>query len=253
MKEHPLLPLTPEFPGDDESLEDFRISQPLEILSLLGRMADQSEILALVAGNGAPCLSAITGMDRGRRLLWLFGARGDARLQHLLVSSGVVAVGYLDHVKIQFGVHNLQWLPAAGDGRLACLLPLELYRFQRRSYFRVRPMLSPPAVARVQGGAMPRPMELVVIDISMTGVGLRLPPDSPPIEIGGHIPRAVLVLDARTRFVADLKVMHVTPSRDSGRGHHMGCTMNGLDEQGLMDLQRFIGQAQLRQRDIDGA
>ena len=253
MREHPLLPLTPEPAGDDASLEDFRISQPLEILTLLGRMVEQAEIVALVAADGVSCLSAIAGVDRGRRLLWLFGTPGDARLEHLLASPWMVAVGYLDHVKIQFRVQNLQWLPGDAGSRLACLLPLELYRFQRRSYFRVRPMLSPPAVARVQGGAMPRPMELVVIDISMTGVGLRLPPDSPPIEIGGHIPRAVLVLDARTRFVADLKVMHVTPSRDSGRGHHMGCTMNGLDEQGLMDLQRFIGQAQLRQRDIDGA
>lgn len=240
LKEHPLLPLAPEFPGDDASLEDFRISQPLEILSLLGRMAEQSEVLGLIDGGGAPCLSTLTGVDRGRRLLWLSGARDDACLRHLLAAPGVTAVGYLDHVKIQFDVHNLQWLPSTGDGRLACLLPLGLYRFQRRSSFRVRPAQNPPAVVQVWGGAMPHPMELAVIDISMTGVGLRLPPGSPPIAIGGRIPRAVLMLDARTRLVADLKVMHVTPSRDSGRGSHMGCTLDGLDAQGLQDLQCFI-------------
>jgi len=248
MREHPLLPLTPEPAGDDaSSLEDFRISQPLEILTLLGRMAEQSEIVALVAADGVSCLSAIAGVDRGRRLLWLFGTPGDARLEHLLASPWKVAVGYLDHVKIQFRVHNLQWLPGADVGRLACLLPLELYRFQRRSYFRVRPAMYPAPVARARRDQADAPVELEVIDISMTGVGLLLPSGSLPFPVGTPLPRATLVLGPALRLRVDLKVMHVTPRRAPEQGHHMGCTLDGLDEDGLHALQHFISQAQLRQ------
>ncbi|MDX3906884.1 MAG: flagellar brake protein [Pigmentiphaga sp.] len=246
MTENPLLPLSPE-PIDDALLEDFRIAQPLEIMNLLGRMAEQAEIVALGTEDGISVLSAIAEVDRAKRLLWLFGTEGDARLQRLIDSHHVVAVGYLDHVKIQFRVLNLQWLPYSQGLRPACLLPMELYRFQRRMHFRVRPMQSPPATVRLEHGRASRPMELVVIDISMTGIGLALPPGSPMIAVGTRLPRAVIALDTRTRLVADLKVMHVTPRREPRQGHHMGCTLNGLDAQGLRDLQRFISQAQLRQ------
>ncbi|OVZ58407.1 hypothetical protein CDO46_26535 [Pigmentiphaga sp. NML030171] len=247
MREHPLLPLTPEPAGDDASLEDFRISQPLEILTLLGRMVEQAEIVALVAADGVSCLSAIAGVDRGRRLLWLFGTPGDARLEHLLASPWMVAVGYLDHVKIQFRVQNLQWLPGDAGSRLACLLPLELYRFQRRSYFRVRPVMRPAPVVRAHAPEAGGPVELEVIDISMTGVGLLLPPGSPPFPVGTPLPRATLALGPATRLAVDLKVMHVTPRRAPEQGHHMGCTLDGLDEDGMQVLQHFISQVQLRQ------
>ncbi|MPS27196.1 MAG: flagellar brake protein [Alcaligenaceae bacterium] len=246
MREHPLLPLTPE-PAGDASLEDFRISQPLEVLTLLGRMVEQTEVVALATADGVSCLSAIDGVDRGRRLLWLFGTAGDACLRSLLAAPWVVAVGYLDHVKIQFRVQNLQWLPGAEGSRLACLLPLELYRFQRRSYFRVRPATHPVPVVRARTGRADSPIELEVIDISMTGVGLLLRPGSPRFPVGARLPRATLVLGPATRLGVDLKVMHVTPRREPGQGHHMGCTLDGLDEDGLLALQHFISQAHLRQ------
>lgn len=246
MKENPLLPLSPE-PVDALSLEDFRISQPLEILTLLGRMAQQAEVLSLTSPEGASSFSAIDGVDRGRRLLRLLGAPGDERLQQVLQARDVVAVGYLDHVKIQFPVRNLQWLPGPDASGLTCLLPFEIYRFQRRMHARVRP--AAPGMARLRLGSPARDVELDVIDISMTGIGLHLPPDGPTAEVGAQMGGAVIALDQETRFEADLKVMHVTPCRAPSSGHHMGCTMSGVDEEGVRALQRFISLAQRRLRE----
>jgi len=243
MKANPLLPLSPE-PVDAASLEDFRISQPLEILTLLGRMAEQGEILSLSSEDGVSYLSAIDQVDRGRRLLWLRGAEGDERLQQLVQSREVVAVGYLDHVKIQFPALNLLWLPGPGRSQLSCLLPLHIYRFQRRLHARVRP--PGPAVARVRLGAAAHEFELEVIDVSMTGIGLRLAPGGPLLEVGAQVGRASISLEPATTFEADLKVMHVTPCRPPRSGYHVGCTMSGVGEEALRALQRFIGKVQAR-------
>ncbi|VCU67990.1 Flagellar brake protein YcgR [Pigmentiphaga humi] len=244
LQDSPLLSWTPER-LDDPTLEEFRIAQPLELQTLLGRMAEQGAVLGLSVDEDELAWNSIVEVDRTRRLLWLAGAHGEAGLHRLVSAASVTAVGYLDRVKVQFSVQNLKWLPARdGSRRLACMLPVELYRIQRRAHFRARPVPPVPLVHIASAPGRERSFE--VIDISMTGIGLHLPPDEAPLDVGACFAGAVVTLAPRLHLEAKLEVMHITPSGERGRGHHMGCAIDGLVAEAVRTLQRFIGQVELR-------
>ncbi len=64
-------------------------------------------------------------------------------------------VGYLDNVKLQFDVHDLVLVRGARASALSARCPRELFRFQRRNAFRVRPLLRSAPMARLRHPTMP--------------------------------------------------------------------------------------------------
>lgn len=240
--------LVPE-PLSRDGLEDFRISQPLEIQTLLGQMAEQNVMIALTTPNGASYTSTIWDVDRAKRVVRLGADLVDPQLDAVLGADEVMAVGYLEQVKIQFEVHSLMRVKGADGSRvLNCLFPLEIYRFQRRSNFRVRPLHTPPPVVRFRVGPAAEPVELRVIDVSVTGVALLMPDGAAQLDAGSQVVGADVELDADTYFTANLKVMHASPLRHDLPGLRLGCEMEGLSGLALRALQRFIDQTQKRRR-----
>ncbi len=68
--------------------------------------------------------------------------------------------------------------------------------------------------------------------------------------MAGMASSPISVTTAPTMPVAVAKmaqVARVATASAPEQGHHMGCTLDGLDEDGLRALQHFISQAQLRQ------
>jgi c-di-GMP-binding flagellar brake protein YcgR len=231
-----------------QGTQDFRISQPQEIFTLLQQMAEQNILLGLTAACGVTYTTTIWEVDRVRRLLCL-GAEPDRRLERIVQADDALAAGYLDRVKIQFDAHHLMQVRADDGGSvLTCRFPHELYRFQRRSNFRVRPLHNPPPVARFRSGAKAERVELRVIDISVTGVALLVPAGLLSIAGGDRLVEVDVELDIDTRFTVTLNVMHVSPLKQSVPGGRMGCEMEGLSGIALRSLQRFIDHTQKRRR-----
>ena len=85
-------------------------------------------------------------------------------------------VGYLDSVKVQFDVSDLVLVHGNRASVLSCPLPREMFRFQRRNAFRVRPLMRSAPVARLRHPDMPDiEFALRVIDVSIGGCALFLP------------------------------------------------------------------------------
>lgn len=230
-------------------LDEFRISAPREILAMLKQFQDGNVLLNLNGSNGAMLSTTLWSLDPTRGQL-SFSADAHAPVtQQLVECDEAVAVGYLDSIKVQFDVQGLVLVRGVGGSAISARLPRELFRFQRRNAFRVRPLLRSSPVARVRHPAIAEmQLALRVIDVSIGGCALFLPDDVPAMQPGMVMNQVQLDLDADTRVIANLRLQHASVLNAEARGARLGCEFVQLGADGERTLQRFIDQTQKRRR-----
>lgn len=229
--------------------DDFRISAPAEVLALLKQLADGQVRLNLAGSRGDVYTTTLWAIDPARGTISFSGDADDGPLQALVESEDAVAVAYLDSVKLQFDATGLVLVHGGRDTVVNCALPREVFRFQRRSGFRVRPLLRATPTARLRHPMLPdMAVSLRVLDISIGGCALFLPDDVPPLQPGITINNVQLDLDMDTRIIAALRLQHVTSIHPESRGVRLGCEMVNPSGEVLRALQRYIDQTQKRQR-----
>jgi c-di-GMP-binding flagellar brake protein YcgR len=233
--------------GDDNELEEFRVSSPRDIAVILKQLLDGSILLNLNAGNGSVLTSAIWTIDSARGTIGFNADPRDPALKALVQSDEVVVVGYVDNVKLQFDVHDLSLVHGNRASVLTCPFPREMYRFQRRNAFRVRPLMRSAPVARLRHPDMPEmEFELRIIDISMGGCGLFLPNDVPLMNAGTLIGDVRFELDSDTRLDVSMRLKHVTPIKAESGGVRLGFEFVRIGGDAVRTLQRFIDLTQKR-------
>jgi c-di-GMP-binding flagellar brake protein YcgR len=160
-----------------------------------------------------------------------------------------VVVGYMESVKIQFDVRNLVLVHGPRASVLRCAYPRELFRFQRRDTYRVRPLPRSSPLARLRHTDIAgTQLALRVLDVSIGGCALFLPDDVPAMQPGVVMNRVEITLDADTGFRVNLRLQHVTSLGTESRGVRLGCGFVNPDAGTLRGLQRFIDQTQKRSR-----
>src|SRR5450755_3526571 len=193
-----------------EGFEEFRVSSPREIGLLLKQLLDGSILLHLNSSDGHVFTSAIWTMDSTRATIGFNADPNDPAMQSVLQSDEVVVVGYLDNVKVQFDVHNLMLVHGNRASVLSGPFPREMFRFQRRNAFRVRPLMRAAPVARLRHPDMPdTEFALRVIDISIGGCALFLPTDVPAMNAGVLLHHIRVELDDDTKLDVGLRLQHV--------------------------------------------
>ena len=120
-----------------------------------------------------------------------------------------------------------------------------LYRFQRRSAFRVRPTSRSPQV-RLVHPEQAIELRLRILDLSMGGLALLMPLDVRPWPTGTIVTAVQVELDRDTRFQASLRVQHVHVPNESGTP--VGLAFAQLERPAARELQLYIDQAQKRTR-----
>ena len=228
-------------------LEEFRVSGPSEIATLLRRLYDANAELSLNASDGSVVGATVWTTDAGRGSIGFSVDPNDAALSALLECEDVVVVGYLDSVKLQFTVGQLVLVHGLRASVLSGAYPREVLRFQRRSAYRVRPLLRSVPVARLRHTDIAEmQLALRIVDVSIGGCALLLPDDVPPMQVGGVMNRVEIDLDADTRFHVDLRLQHVTSLNAESHGVRLGCEFAQADAAALRALQRYIDQTQKR-------
>jgi c-di-GMP-binding flagellar brake protein YcgR len=228
-------------------LDEFRVTAPGEIATLLRRLYDGNVELNLHAGEGVVVAATVWTTDAGRGSIGFSVDPADPALNALLEGDEVIAVGYLDSVKVQFDLSRLMLVHGARACVLSAGYPRELFRFQRRSAYRVRPLMRGQPIARVRHTDIAEmQLALRVLDVSIGGCALLLPDDVPPLQVGGLINQVEIELDADTRFHVDLRLQHVTSLNGDGNGVRLGCEFVRVDPAAQRALQRFIDQTQTR-------
>jgi len=235
--------------GTRADLDEFRIASAREIAALLRDLSIGSVPLDLGARPGHAYTTTIWNLDPIRGTLGFRADAADANLQTLIECGRALAVGHLNNVKVQFDVTNLVLVRGDRADVLGCNLPREMFRFQRRHAFRVRPLMRTAPSARLFHPALAETeLALRIIDVSIGGCGLFLPDDVPALQPGVLLDRVEIDLDADTRFHANLRLRHVSPINAEARGVRLGFAFVRAGGEALCSLQRFIDQTQKRGR-----
>jgi flagellar brake protein len=229
-------------------LHDFRMTSSVEIRAMLTRLCNGSVALVLNASDGSEWTARPWAIDSARAAISLVfeGDPADARLQRVLQSSEVIAVGVIDNVKVQFDVSGLVLVQGANSSALRCAMPREIFRFQRRDSFRVRPPLRAAPAARLTHPQLP-PM-LRILDVSMGGCALFQPGKVALVGAGTVIEDAELDLEVNVRITTDLRIQHVSELNAEATGMKLGCQFLNANASALRNLQHYIAQTQKRAR-----
>ncbi len=231
----------------NEGLDEFRVMSPRDIGTLLKQLLDGSVLLNLNGSDGRVFTSAIWTLDSSRATIGFNADPNDPAMQSVLHSREVVVVGYLENVKVQFDVHNLVLVHGNKASVLSCPFPREMFRFQRRNAFRVRPLMRSAPIARLRHPDMAdTEFSLRVIDISIGGCALFLPVEMPMMNAGVLLAGVRIELDTDTRLDVNLRLQHVTSLNAETRGLRLGFEFVRPGGDMLRTLQRFIDLTQKR-------
>jgi len=234
-------------------LEDFRITTPVEITAMLKRLVDGNTHIGINAPNGTSITATLWTIDSQRGMLSFSVVANEPQLEAVVECDEAVVVGYLDSVKVQFDVEKLVVVHSGANVALKTSFPRELFRFQRRNGFRVRPMLRSSPVATLRHPMIPdMQLSLRVLDVSIGGCALFLPNDVPTLDPGVLMNGVVMDLDADTRVHTGLRLQHVTSLNPESGGVRLGCEMVSPGSDGLRALQLYIDQTQKKRRLMSG-
>jgi flagellar brake protein len=230
-------------------LDDFRITSPSEVLAYLRQLQSGSVLLNLNASDGTVYTTTLWAIDAARGVVGFSADADNNVVQSLIEAEDAVVVAYLDSIKLQFDAQGLVLVRGDRTSVLNCALPREMFRFQRRNGFRVRPLLRATPTARMHHPAIPEmQLSLRLLDISIGGCALFLPNDVPPLPPGVVLNGVQIELDVDTRITTALRLQHVTSINPDSHGVRLGCEMVNPSSEVLRNLQRFIDQTQKRQR-----
>jgi hypothetical protein len=196
--------------------------------------------------GGATLRTQLWSLDEARQRLSFSVDVMEPQLPTLLQEDEAVAVAYLDSVKLQFDVQGLCLVRSLHAAALQCSLPQDIFRFQRRNAFRVRPGERQVPMAALRHPSMPEMvLRLRVLDLSIGGCALWVPTDVPPLQPGTLLSQVEVHLDADTRFSAAMTLQHVSaigPGDHRAQGDaHAGRPLVGRRVRG-QHLQRHPGQ-----------
>lgn len=228
------------------ALDDYRITSTVEIFDLLRQIEASRTLVTLSSPEGHSYTTLIWQIEPDRGMVGFSGEGNHAGLRALLESEEVTAVAYLDSIKVQFDLEGL--VLVHGDQHIInARYPRELYRFQRRTSFRVKPAFSALPTAHFAHPDHPKTsLALRVLDVSLGGMALFLPENTPSISDGTRVPSCSLRLDDDTWLDVSFVMRHATPIHPDTRGARLGCEFVNL-QQAERDLQQYINQTQKRQ------
>ena len=234
----------------------YRVGHASERLSLLKHLRDAAVPVLLSSSEGGTVTTALWALDEASGTVNFSGDLSSPHMASLVDGGEVVAVAYLESVKLQFDLLDLLLVHGARTSTLQAKLPQEIYRFQRRDAFRVRPVGRQAPVARFAHPTLrDMPLQLRVLDVSIGGCALWLPHDVPALQPGSRLAEVLVQLDADTQLPVELTLHHVSSLGTGGDGNHasgvrLGCSWRPLNPGGERSLQRWIDESQKRRRTL---
>ncbi|MBP8270791.1 MAG: flagellar brake protein [Sphaerotilus sp.] len=231
-------------------LHEHRVRVSVEIRDLLRQFVEGDVPLSLTTPDGLAYSTSLWAEDAQRGVLVFAADARDTLVPRLAESHEVTATGYLDSVKVQFDVHDLLLVHGRSASAFNAQYPREVYRFQRRNAFRIRPTGRTQPHALLELADLPRrQIDLRILDISHTGVALMLNEELDLFRAGQCLSGVELVLDVATRMRVALRVMHVSEvSALPTRHRRIGCELLMPSPAVQRELQRYLDHAQKRHR-----
>ncbi len=231
---------------DDAAIREFRIEGPVAIRGLMRELQRKKALVALYAADDHDEFFVTQLIDCDDRWLDFDFVTDAARRARLLRAPGAVVVAFLDQIKVQFDVDSIVEVQSGGEPAVRCPMPRLVYRIQRRDAFRVRPLGSDAALVHV-GVAAGKEQAFRLLDFSVTGLALALPPKATVPEIGTRWERCRLEFAGRPPIPCALVVKHVSAGLQAeGGARRIGCKFSGLSPDIARAVQLAVLDAETR-------
>lgn len=220
--------------------DPFLIRNPLEIEQWLNQVLSHQALLQIADMQGqAGFLTTLIDINPAEQLMFIDAAQ-EPQLNEQLVQSGqLLLTTHINRIPLQIPAINLQYARDRQGGFLYCPIPQTIRRLQRRSSFRVEVPKIPPALCTVahEHGQL----QLVIDNISATGVAVVSPDLALPLDRGFYLPESVLELPQTEPFVVDMLIVRTQDlSKNNKNMRLFGCTFQNLNPHTERSLQNYV-------------
>ncbi|NDY92338.1 flagellar brake protein [Ideonella livida] len=228
---------------------EYSITEPAAVQELLRSLMDRNVPVTLSGSDGSALQTTLWSVDHPSGRIAFQADLVAPQLQQLVEAEEATAIGYLDQVKVQFDVAELMLVHGGRASVLQAARPPQVFRFQRRTAYRVRLLHHLAPMVSFRHPQLPDMLlELRMLDLSAGGCALLLPLSMPPVPPGVRINGARMMLEDRLQLDVCLVVHHVTAIQPGGENARLGCELLGLQPPAQRALQRYIDQAQKTRR-----
>jgi flagellar brake protein len=232
-----------------EELDKFSTNHRREILFYLHQLISDGERLSVVFNEGSEMfLTVLLDIDEEHGLLIFDWGGSEETNQKLLKSERNFFVCAPHGVKNQFMTGAVREISYQQRRAFATRLPERYTRLQRREFFRLtlpftrRPLCTLP----LEDGET---LQFTVLDISIGGISMEMPPGQSPFEIGQKLTQAFIELKDGKRLNVDLEVRNVSElQRGNKTVGRIGCQFIAPSHAVEHQLQRFITDVQREER-----
>jgi c-di-GMP-binding flagellar brake protein YcgR len=236
--------------SDLDEADRFVVQNSSEIRLQLITLARQPDIITAYYNDGkAYLLTAVLGVLDERGLLVLDYGPDDAITKKAIASGRLVCTTKHDGVPIRFSCEGLQSARFKGLPAIATPIPGNLYRMQRREFYRVQtPKINGPRceIPDTDGGL---PHQLTISDLCAAGAGMLDISGRLQVELEQRFENCSLFLPEHNEIRTSLVVRNigkVTPPGGEPIPRY-GFSFEGLSAGDSAELQRYIFQLQAQQ------
>lgn len=230
---------------DEES--KFLISSTKEIKLILQAIARNKSFVALYFDNDEHFLKTLL-LCANEQGIWLDISQNEEENAALLKSNAFTLVTMHNGAKVQFACQHAVAAVYASNPAFFFPLPSQIFRLQRRDYFRINLPTDVPlkCIIPPKPGNAGNQHMVTIMDISLGGVALKCKESNVRLEEGALYPDCQIELPEIGTLIATIQVRHLfdvnTPSGAVIK--HAGCEFVGLDSKMSMLLQRYIAVMQ---------
>lgn len=231
---------------ESPALERYQIYSRVEIVAIARDLIARRALLSLHFGGGErSVVTAVLAVNPDFEELVIDAPKAERDTEAIVRSPALVAVAFLDHVKVQFRSTRAEATTLDGAAAIRLRLPDSVLRLQRRNFFRVPTPQSRPLrlyVPPQSGGGTAA--EYRVLDISAGGVCIAVEGAQPAFDPGATLADCRLELPGFGTVVTGVQVRHVNRSGSAGGAVRTRCGLQFLKlAPGMSTLvQRYINQ-----------
>ena len=235
---------------DEGDPDKYSINWKKEIVYILRAVMEKGELVSTHFDHGESFfLTAILEVDAAEEEVFLDFGANDALNRKILNSDKIIFVTAHDKVRVQFVANRVEKTRFEGRDAFKIELPESLIKLQRREYFRVAtPIVNP--LKCIIPAENHRKIEMVVVDISIGGIGVALPSIDEPIERGMVFHGCHLALPDIGNIVTSMEVRNLFEAtlRNGQKSKRAGCQFIDLPANMQSMIQRYIIKVERERR-----
>jgi c-di-GMP-binding flagellar brake protein YcgR len=227
--------------GEQSDYAQYLLHSRPEIVQVLRGVMKATELVTAYFDHGAQFfLTSVVGVDPAADALYLdHGTNRETNLR-ALQAVRLVFVTSQDKVKVQFSTGPLQEVEFHGRPAFRTRLPQALLKLQRREYYRLVTPIRSPLVCVVP--TPEGPLDAMVTDISVGGVGLTGLPAATSLAVDQRHPGCRIVLPDEGVILTAIEVRSVqdVTLRSGAVVKRAGCRFVDIPASQQAMIQRYI-------------